>query len=255
MNRIQHVFGVPRVLLPVIHPISEIAALRSIDVASEAGCPGVFLINQGMASGDVLAFLVQARARWPHLWLGVNLLGHSPQGALRRALRDAEGRLDGLWSDQAGIDEYAKVQREAGLFVEVREQLGWQGLYFGGVAFKGQPPVADEDLCSVATLAEVLMDVVCTSGPGTGVAAPPSKVQAMRGCLSPEGCLALASGVTEENVGDYLPFVDAFLVGTGIERSLGVLDAGKVARLQTRVATYRPATPAPALPDAKKPAP
>lgn len=162
--------------------------------------------------------------------------------ALRRALRDGEGRLDGLWSDHAGIDEYAKVQREAGLFVEVREQLGWQGLYFGGVAFKGQPPVADEDMCSVATLAEVLMDVVCTSGPGTGLAAPVAKVKAMRGCLSPDGCLALASRVTEQNVGDYLPFVDAFLVGTGIERSLGVLDASKVARLHAQISTYRPMT-------------
>jgi hypothetical protein len=51
----------------VIHPVSEIAALRSIDVASEARCPGVFLINQGMASAEVLALLVAARARWPHL--------------------------------------------------------------------------------------------------------------------------------------------------------------------------------------------
>jgi hypothetical protein len=34
--------------------------------------------------------------------------------------------------------------------------------------------------------------------------------------------------VTAENVHEYLPYVNAFLVGTGIEARLGVIDAVKV---------------------------
>ena len=46
----------------------------------------------------------------------------------------------------------------------------------------------------------------------------------MRSGVSRDVALALASGVTADNVGAYLPYVDAYLVGTGIERALGVLD-------------------------------
>ena len=47
--------------------------------------------------------------------------------------------------------------------------------------------------------------------------------------------LALASGVTVENVEEYLPYVDAYLVGTGIEERLGVLDPDAVSRLHQRI--------------------
>jgi predicted TIM-barrel enzyme len=43
--------------------------------------------------------------------------------------------------------------------------------------------------------------------------------------------IALASGVTTANVAAYLPYVNAFLVGTGIERELGVLDPAEVEKL------------------------
>jgi predicted TIM-barrel enzyme len=72
------------------------------------------------------------------------------------------------------------------------------------------------------------MDVVCTSGPGTGQAADPEKVRLMH---PRNHSLALASGVTAENVRSYLPHVQAFLVGTGIESRFGVIDPQKLAAL------------------------
>jgi predicted TIM-barrel enzyme len=80
------------------------------------------------------------------------------------------------------------------------------------------------------------MDVVCTSGPGTGKEANVGKVSAMKAGLGSDGALALASGVTSENVASYLPYVDAYLVGTGIEVEFGVLDPVKVRALQERIA-------------------
>ena len=59
------------------------------------------------------------------------------------------------------------------------------------------------------------MDVVTTSGVGTGVAARVEKLRAMR-----EGCgsvaMALASGVTPANATEYAPLVDCLMVATGI---------------------------------------
>jgi predicted TIM-barrel enzyme len=50
--------------------------------------------------------------------------------------------------------------------------------------------------------------------------------------------LALASGVTTANVGEYLPYVDAYLVGTGIERELGVLDPDETKRLAASIHAF-----------------
>jgi predicted TIM-barrel enzyme len=82
------------------------------------------------------------------------------------------------------------------------------------------------------------MDVNCTSGPGTGQQADPEKVATMRAAVGHGAAIALASGVTADNVHHYLPYVNAYLVGTGIEHAFGVLDPGKTAALQAAIASY-----------------
>lgn len=237
MTRVAEVFGVPRVLLPVIHPVGRDEALASVEVAVAAGVKGVFVINQGMSEKQVLALMKELRGRHPELWVGVNLLGFSPGEILERGLEAGDGRLDGIWSDDAQIDEDAGPQPEAAAFVAARREVGWNGLYFGGVAFKYQREVADAKLEWAARVARGYMDVVCTSGPGTGHEARVEKVAAMRSGLGPEGALALASGVTPENVGKFLPYVDAYLVGTGIEARLGVLDPERVTALHRQISS------------------
>jgi uncharacterized protein len=238
-TRINEVFRGPKVLLPVVHPVSEPAAMASIDIVVKAMCDGIFLINQGMATDEVLQLVKKVRGKYPKLWIGLNLLGMSASEALRKALAVCEGRVDGIWIDDARIDERAGTQDAAQDFLNTRKELNWKGLLFGGVAFKYQRAVAEADLNLAAAVAAPFMDVVCTSGPGTGQAANAHKTTALRLGL-PEGhALALASGITENNVRSYLPDVDAFLVGTGIESTFGVLDAKKVQRLQ-RIVTEWP---------------
>lgn len=232
MNRIEAVFGVPRVLLPVVHPVTREDALRSIEVVVAAGCRGIFLIDQGMTEAELLPFVREVQQRYPALWIGVNLLGRRPPDALATAAT-ACGRIDGIWSDNASIDEGAPAQPVAQQFVDGR--AGWEGLHFGGVAFKYQREVAAADLGRAAGIATRYMDVVCTSGAGTGKAVQAEKVRAMHEGLGEGGALALASGVTTENVSAYLPYVSAYLVGTGIEERLGVIDAGRVTTLRRAI--------------------
>ncbi len=236
MNRIAEVFKRPRVLLPVVHPVSRDHALAAVDVAVVAGADGVFLIDQGLGERDVLALIAEVYRRYPSLWVGVNLLSRTPAEALAVALA-ANSRIDGIWSDNAGIDERATDHPRASEFVAARKRLGWQGLYFGGVAFKYQREVPHADLGKATAIATAFMDVVCTSGVGTGHAADPAKPRAMR-AGAPEAALALASGVTTENIGEYLPHVDAYLVGTGIEHELGVLNADETKRLATTIHAF-----------------
>ena len=127
------------------------------------------------------------------------------------------------------------MQEEADAIRSARQQSGWRGLYFGGVAFKYCRRV--EQLEAAARIAIRYMDVVTTSGPGTGKAAEPDKLRRMRQALG-SFPLALASGVTPENVTDYLPYVDCFLVATGISKSFTELDPAKLATLVERVRGY-----------------
>ena len=236
MNRIADVFKRSRVLLPVVHPVTRDHALMAVDVAVAAGADGVFLINQGLNEHEVVALIGEVYRLHPTFWVGVNLLSRTPAEALAFALA-GNGRIDGIWSDNAGVDERAAEQPRAQEFVDARRRLGWQGLYFGGVAFKYQREVARADLGRATAIAGNYMDVICTSGPGTGHAADPAKPRAMREG-APGVAIALASGVTTANVGEYLPYVDAYLVGTGIERELGVLDPDETKRLATAIHAF-----------------
>jgi uncharacterized protein len=232
MNRIEEVFGKSPVLLPVIHPISRADALRAVSVAHAAGVPGVFLIDQGMSERDVLALARMGHETYPSLWIGLNLLSRTA-GKTLTTTYNRGWRVDGIWSDWAGIDEQRVMgssHPEAEAFLNVRRTASWDGLYFGGVAFKYQREVAQSDLSAVAEMSIPYMDVLCTSGPGTGRPADVEKVKALRAGLG-DHAMALASGVTPENVGNYLPYVQAFLVGTGIEERLGVLDPAKIEAL------------------------
>ena len=141
-----------------------------------------------------------------------------------------EGRIKNM--DNAGIDEREDEQSEADEAAAARERSGWDGLYFGGVAFKYQRPV--EDLTRAARLAVRYMDVVTTSGPGTGIAAARDKIAEMKEAVGGFP-LAIASGITPENVSDYLDVTDCFLVATGISRSFTELDLQKVCMLIEQV--------------------
>ena len=229
MNRIAEVFGAPSVLLPVVHPIGREEALAAIHIAHGLGVPGVFLIDQGMHERAVLTLVREVRDLYPTLWIGLNLLSRAPADALALAL-DACGVIDGIWSDNAGIDARGSEHPRAEAFVAARRAASWNGLYFGGVAFKYQREVAAVDLGRAATTGAPYMDVLCTSGPGTGHAADVEKVRALRAGIG-DHPMALASGITPENVRSYMPYVQAFLVGTGIEKQIGVLDPAKIEAL------------------------
>ena len=125
--------------------------------------------------------------------------------------------VDGYWADDARIDERrdADDQPEAADTLSVKDKCGWAGLYFGGTAFKKQRMIDQKDYLKSAVIASRWMDVVTTSGVATGQEAGSEKVDTFRAGVE-DNALALASGVTPENVHLYADSVDAILVATGI---------------------------------------
>ena len=202
------------------------------EIAKEAGADGVFLINHSMSWEQLLCICCCVYARFDDLWTGVNCLSLCPEAVFREVPFSANG----VWTDNAGIDEMSEQQTEAERIVAARKKSGWEGLYFGGVAFKYQRSV--DDLARAALVASEYMDVVTTSGPGTGSAASVEKIRTMKEALG-DYPLAIASGITPENVGDYLDCADCFLVATGISRSFEELCPTRTRELVERVRACR----------------
>jgi predicted TIM-barrel enzyme len=222
MSRFRATFAHRHVILPILHTTGPEQVLRNARVARDEGADGVFLISHGRVTDDELLRIHQALVvELPGFWVGVNCLSLSVEETFARVGE----RVAGVWVDDALVDERQEDQPAVQRILEVQRRHGWRGLYFGGVAFKYQRPV--KDLARAAALAARYMDVVTTSGPGTGQAAPPEKIRAMKQALG-EHPLAIASGVTPENVGDYLPHADCFLMATGISYTFEELDPARL---------------------------
>lgn len=232
----QHFNANHLVVFPVIHVLDNDQASRNIAIAKEAGCAGVFLINHDFAYEQFLPIIRHCREQFPHDWIGVNFLAVTGRDAfpILATLQQQGTRVDGYWADDARIDESAakEAQTEAQEILQVKARCGWNGMYFGGTAFKKQREVAPADYARSATLATGFMDVVTTSGIATGHSADLNKIQTFRDACG-EHPLALASGITPDNITEYLPAVDAVLVATGINHQDDFynIDPQRLARL------------------------
>lgn len=109
-------------------------------------------------------------------------------------------------------------------------------LLFGGMAFKYGPDetLTGKRLASLSAAATQFLDVITTSGPGTGYAADPTKIATIRAAIA-DSPLAVASGIAAENIADNLPCADCFLAASGISRTFDELAPSAVSRLVAHV--------------------
>lgn len=203
------------VVLPVLHVLDTARTLRNLRHVIAAGAPGCFLINHDFEPERFLPIIHDVRAAYPALWLGVNFLAVTGKDAfpMLGALAEDGVTLDAYWADDARIDEHGQND-EAREIAQIYEEGGWRGHYFGGTCFKKQREVAPEHYGAAARAACDFMDVVTTSGVATGQEADLGKIETFRKAVGDKP-LALASGITPENVTSYAD-VDCLMVATGI---------------------------------------
>jgi len=230
MNRYRNTFSKRHTFLAVIHVEGGAQALRNARLANDEGADGIFLINHSATNQSIpyvslLDCYEEIRSKMSTLWIGVNCLDLG-----RNAVNYVPKTMQGIWADSAGIDEKdGRIDvRDAENFSYQRRKIRWAGIYFGGVAFKYQRPVTDVE--AVARKSLSFVDVVTTSGRGTGEAADLEKIRAMKMAIG-NFPLAVASGVTPENVEPYMPYVDCFLVATGVSYSHTELNRSRVRQL------------------------
>ncbi|RZO30928.1 MAG: adenine phosphoribosyltransferase [SAR116 cluster bacterium] len=221
------------VILPVIHVLDEASTGANIDRIVDAGLRGCFLINHDFGIDPFLPIIKAIRTRYPDFWIGLNFLAVTGLKAfpILAELGRQGTPIDAYWADDARIDERTDSQDEAEEIAATRRDCGWDGLYFGGTAFKKQRPIDPQDHARAAAIAGGYMDVVTTSGIATGKSADIGKLDQFRRSL-PDRPIALASGITPENAHDY-GMVDCFMVATGIniEDDFYTIDPARLARL------------------------
>lgn len=105
----------------------------------------------------------------------------------------------------------------------------------GGVAFKYTPSYTDDPVGAAAAARELepFVDVVTTSGPGTGMSPQPEKLAAMKHAIGKP--LAVASGIGPDNIHGYAGTVDQILVASSVETQpySGIFDVAMLAEFIT----------------------
>lgn len=194
-------------IYPVIHVRNEYLAISEFAVAQMHGADGVFFISHHGEDDLVMRLAVSLKPLANGMKLGVNLLSTPTLAAAKRA---CEAGVEMFWADDAGVTS-------AGLDDKGRALVVLSKLYpatqvFASVAFKYQPVEADP--AAAAKSAQLAGFIPTTSGAATGCAPAVDKIQAMSKATS--GLLAVASGMTPENIAGYAPHLSHCLVATGV---------------------------------------
>ena len=98
-------------------------------------------------------------------------------------------------------------------------------LFFNSVAFKYQKK--ELNIPQAVLNSKNLNFIPTTSGDATGVAADLSKIKVMKETLK-DYPLAIASGLTPENIHEYLSLIEFGLVATGISKDFHNFDEEKL---------------------------
>jgi len=204
-------------ILPVIHTLNYQQAAYNIGVAMRVGAHGVFLINHDFEYEEMIPIIREIRIRFQWLWFGVSFPGVTGKDAfpILGGLEEQGLHIDAYFASNARIDETSDKQTQADEIKRLRDNCRWSGMYFGGTAFKMQREVQPKDYEKSAVLACQYMDVVTTSGVATDEAADFGKIQTFRTACG-DHPLAVAAGVTVDNVTHYAPLLDAILIANGI---------------------------------------
>lgn len=203
-------------IIPVIHMTSEAQVMTNIQTCVECGIKKVFIINHVVKVDELMLCAIKVAIKYPLLWVGINPLGVPAEKALSMPIPSI---IQGVW-----CDETISIPRN-----RVRT---FKGMVFGGVAFKYQPQPAD--LKQACEEAKTQTSVATTSGAGTGQPATISKIKAMREYLG-EHPLAIASGVSIDNIDNYKGLANYLLVATSIIDDDEMIIKEKLSELKSKL--------------------
>lgn len=217
-----------RTFYAVIHAHDVTHGYEQAARALEAGADGIALIDQLCTPDDVSALavrlkpLIADRGR-----LLVNILNDDQQ-----ALDIASERDCGVWAD--ALTGTLQGCLDQGLAAEMTVLCGF------GFKYQRETDLETGYLLGLAGQYQKMSArfVYMTSGRATGLAPTSVWLRRLRALIGEDTPLAVASGMTPENIGSYLGQASCFLVGTSIEDCDRRIAPEKVRAIADQIAAY-----------------
>lgn len=209
-------------IIPVIHHKDEALTMKNAQMCAENKVYGIFLISMDGENFGLSALAKRIKNTFPDLKVGVNHLGYH---AIDSIYENLNYSLDMTWSDNPIVTgESIAVEAEK----IANEILDSNHMFFNSVAFKYQK--AEKNISQAVLNSKSLQFIPTTSGQATGKAADLGKLEIMKQSLQ-HYPLAIASGLTPENVLQYVPFIEFGLVATGISEDFYTFDSVKLKKI------------------------
>jgi len=191
---------------PVIHYYNKETTISEAAKAFECGADGVFLISHIGQNEKLIPLAIEIKEKFK-MKVGINFLGDD---VLSTAKIVEQNNLDMVWSDDCGVSS-------AGLNFNGFQLKEWSDAnpnieVFASVAFKYQ--IVDNNPPLAALNALNAGFIPTTSGSGTGSAPTLEKIRPMSKMT--KGKIAVASGMTCENIHIFKTHLSDILVSTGI---------------------------------------
>jgi predicted TIM-barrel enzyme len=225
-------------IYPVIHFLDRKTAWDQAEIIKQCGADGVFLINHFGDDTQVLDIAWEIKQRYIHdnFAIGINLLNTMPSVAARFAIQNS---LDMIWADDMGVSSQGIT--DEGIIVSALAQGTPEVKFFASVAFKYQR--TETDPVSAAYNATNAGFIATTSGAATGSAPDLAKIISMS--YGGNSVLAIASGMTPDNISKYAPYLSYVLVATGVSKSDYCVDEDKLKLfiINARAHEAKPVTP------------
>jgi membrane complex biogenesis BtpA family protein len=182
------------------------------DVPFTKGSVGPETVAAMAAAGTA----VRAAVKIP---LGFNVLRNDARAALALAAVCGGAFIRINVHTGAMLTDQGLIEGNAFETLRYRRSLCPNVQIFADVHVKHAVPLGEGSITEAArdTIERGLADALIISGTGTGRAAAAMDVQRVR-AVCPNAKILLGSGVTAENIRDYLGLADGFIVGTSLKR-------------------------------------
>lgn len=202
-------------ITPVIHVIDYSQVRTNVETCLELGIDHVFVIDHDSRNSQAHIAMIREKLKqeFPDLWVGLNFLFLPNELAMATAEICS---ADALWCDNAGLlkpgDEMIAQKLEN---MRIKRDM----LYFGGVEFKYQKQPRSSDFEWLYQTAVKYIDVITTSGPGTGKEVEIEKLARIKTAVGKHP-VAVASGINENNAKTISQYADYLMVASSITDSM-----------------------------------
>lgn len=194
-------------IYPVIHYYNDEKTIKEAQIAKKAGADGVFLISHVGLDERLIPLAVEIK-NLLKFKVGINLL---PYDNLHTAHIAKKNNIDMVWFDNCGVSS-GEITDE-GVSLRAFSQLNKDIDIFASVAFKYQNKEKNPVLAASNALSCGFIPT--TSGDRTGHAPSVDKIKSM---FDKTGTLAIASGMTVDNVNNFKNYLSHILVSTGVSK-------------------------------------